>query len=184
MATSRVKSIIGLVAAAAVLGVFTLSPVAAHFTTNTQHLGKHAWRQFIKQKVYAKKQADRRFLGSNVRVAHGSVTVLTGNRGFVNVPCPSGFAVIGGGVRFSNFSDDHEVSYNGPAFAADSTGLVPNGARPTAWQASAVNGLAVTDTLNVWAMCSKTTGAPSLTSSGAGGGSTSGGDPSAPELDG
>jgi len=51
MKASRLRSIVGLVAAAMVLGVFTLSPVAAHFTTNTKHLGKHAWQQFIKQKV-------------------------------------------------------------------------------------------------------------------------------------
>jgi len=51
MKGSRVRSIVGLVAAAVVLGVFTLSPVAAHFTTNTKHLGQHAWKQFIKKQV-------------------------------------------------------------------------------------------------------------------------------------
>lgn len=61
MGASRIRSIVGLVAATVVLGVFTLSPVAAHFTTNTKHLGKHAWQQFIKQKVFTKKQANNRF---------------------------------------------------------------------------------------------------------------------------
>lgn len=61
MGSSRIRSIVGLVVVALVLGVFTLSPVAAHFTTNTRHLGKHAWQQFIKQKVYTKKQANSRF---------------------------------------------------------------------------------------------------------------------------
>lgn len=51
MGSSRIRSIVGLVVVALVLGAFTLSPVAAHFTTNTRHLGKHAWQQFIKQKV-------------------------------------------------------------------------------------------------------------------------------------
>lgn len=56
MGTPRIRSVVGLVAAAMVLGVFTLSPVAAHFTTDTRHLGNHAWKQVIKQK------ADKRYL--------------------------------------------------------------------------------------------------------------------------
>lgn len=95
------------------------------------------------------------FLGSGIIVARGSTSVTTGNRGFVNVACPTGHRVIGGGVRFENFNDEHMVSYNGPAFAGQSVVLPGNNAVPTAWQASAVNGAAVTETLFVWAVCSK-----------------------------
>lgn len=184
MGSSRIKSIVAVSVAALVLGVFTLSPVAAHFTTNTKHLGKHAWTQFIRKKVYNRKQADKRYLGSQVVVAHGTSLISAGSRGFVNVPCPEGHVVIGGGARFTGFNDAHEVNYNGPALAGDNLTLIPDGARPTAWQASAVNGSAGNDTLNVWAICSPSTGAPSTSLSGAGGGSSSDGDPSAPEFDG
>jgi hypothetical protein len=36
---------------AVALGVFTLAPVSAHFTQNTEHLGTHAWQQVIKRKT-------------------------------------------------------------------------------------------------------------------------------------
>jgi hypothetical protein len=48
---------IGLLLVAAVaLGVFTLTPVSAHFSQNPEHLGLHAWKQVIKQR------ADRRYV--------------------------------------------------------------------------------------------------------------------------
>jgi hypothetical protein len=93
------------------------------------------------------------FLGSTVTVARGSSSVANGARGFVNVPCPSGQQVVGGGVRFETLADGNRVVYDGPAFAGQTTALPTSGSVPTAWQASAVNGSGATDTLFVWAVC-------------------------------
>src|SRR5262249_41261895 len=54
------------------------------------------------------------FLGSSVTVARGSVSVPAGTRQFVNVPCPSGDQVVGGGVRFESLNDANRVNYDGP----------------------------------------------------------------------
>jgi len=43
------------------IGALTLAPVSAHLTRNTGHVGRHAWQQVIKKKVFTKKQADQRF---------------------------------------------------------------------------------------------------------------------------
>jgi hypothetical protein len=57
------------------VGMLLITPATAHFTTNTKHLAKHAWQQFIKQKVYTKKQADNRFASKDAhRVAQISAT--------------------------------------------------------------------------------------------------------------
>jgi hypothetical protein len=45
-----------LLVAAVALGVFTLTPVSAHFSQSPEHLGIHAWKQVIKQR------ADRRYV--------------------------------------------------------------------------------------------------------------------------
>jgi hypothetical protein len=45
-----------LLVAAVALGVFTLTPVSAHFSQSPEHLGIHAWKQVIKPR------ADRRYV--------------------------------------------------------------------------------------------------------------------------
>jgi len=50
------RSLLALIVAGVTLGVFTLSPVSAHFIQDTKHLGNHAWKQVIKNK------ADQRYL--------------------------------------------------------------------------------------------------------------------------
>jgi hypothetical protein len=37
-----------LVIASAMVGALMAPPASAHFTQKTKHLGKHAWKQFIK----------------------------------------------------------------------------------------------------------------------------------------
>ncbi|HEX6207232.1 MAG TPA: hypothetical protein VF058_02625 [Actinomycetota bacterium] len=39
-------------------GMLLITPSTAHFSQNTKHLGSHAWKQVIKQKVYTKQQAN------------------------------------------------------------------------------------------------------------------------------
>lgn len=99
MGASRIRLIAGLVAVALVLGVFTLSPVAAHFTTNTKHLGNHAWKQVIKKKVFTKKQANRRFAHKKLEAVHRVGT--PGEPAFQN-----GFANLGGGFETAGFYRD------------------------------------------------------------------------------
>jgi hypothetical protein len=53
---------LGLVLVGLLMGALLITPATAHFTQNTKHLGKHAWRQFIKQKVYTRARSDARFL--------------------------------------------------------------------------------------------------------------------------
>lgn len=101
MRVSRIRSIVALVAAALVLGVFTLSPVAAHFTTNTKHLGKHAWQQFIKQKVFTKTQANRRF--ATKRAETYREIGAAGEPAFQN-----GWANFGGAFSHAGFYKDSE----------------------------------------------------------------------------
>ena len=109
MKGSRVRSIVGLVAAAVVLGVFTLSPVAAHFTTNTQHLGNHAWQQVIKKKVFTKKQANNRFLPNKVTYVRGdSIAVATESGTDASVACPAGSFATGGGIAANPTTTFHD----------------------------------------------------------------------------
>ena len=66
------RGILALMAAAVALGVFTLSPVSAHFTQDTKHLGKHAWAQFIKKK------ADARYVGRLWAIVDDDGTIVRG----------------------------------------------------------------------------------------------------------
>ena len=61
MDRSRKRSVAAMLVASIVLGVFTLAPVSAHFTSNTRHLGKHVWREVVKKKVFTKAQSDARY---------------------------------------------------------------------------------------------------------------------------
>lgn len=49
----RKRSLVAMLIATVVLGVFTLAPVSAHFSQNTRHLGNHAWQQVIRAKTTA-----------------------------------------------------------------------------------------------------------------------------------
>jgi len=92
MGASRIRSVVSLVVVALVLGVFTLSPVAAHFTTNTRHLGKHAWQQFIKQKVNKDFQK---------KCKNGSVLAWVWIDASVAKTGPSTYSTTGVGPRFN-----------------------------------------------------------------------------------
>jgi hypothetical protein len=52
---------VGLLLVGMLVGMLLISPAAAHFTQNTKHLGQHVWQQVIKQKVFTKQQANKRF---------------------------------------------------------------------------------------------------------------------------
>lgn len=61
------------------MGTLFLTPAGAHFTQSTLHLGKHVWRQVIKDKVYTKAQSDGRFQSPWALVAaDGSITDQSG----------------------------------------------------------------------------------------------------------
>lgn len=92
MGASRIRSVVALVAAAVVLGVFTLSPATAHFSTNTRHLGKHAWQQFIKQKVNKDFQK---------KCKNGSVLAWVWVDASAAKAGPTGYSTTGIGPRFN-----------------------------------------------------------------------------------
>ncbi|HEX6207387.1 MAG TPA: hypothetical protein VF058_03420 [Actinomycetota bacterium] len=83
MDPSRFRAVAGLVAAAVVLGVFTLSPVSAHFTQNTKHLGKHAWQQFIKKRVTKSFVQEGKILSATVTGAGTENAEIVRGRGAV-----------------------------------------------------------------------------------------------------
>jgi len=103
----RARSLVGLIVAALTLGVFTLSPVSAHFTQETKHLGNHAWKQVIKQK------ADQRYLKKDAVLvrsqpdppgfqAHNSGTTQLND---LTITAPSaGFLIISGQAFLANSS--------------------------------------------------------------------------------
>ena len=55
------RSLTLLLVTVVAIGAFMLAPVSAHLTRNTGHVGRHAWQQVIKKKVFTKKHANRRF---------------------------------------------------------------------------------------------------------------------------
>lgn len=77
---------VGLLLVGLLVGMLLITPATAHFTTNTRHLGLHAWNQVIKQKVYTRRQTDRRFeMSKDVLWANVSVAgVLGNNKGAVS----------------------------------------------------------------------------------------------------
>lgn len=98
----RSRSLFSLVVAGVVLGVFTLSPVAAHFNRNTKHLGRHAWKQVIKKKVFTRRQANRRFQrscdrGAIIAFAHVDVSRTTSG-GFTSRGVGPAFNCAGGPI--------------------------------------------------------------------------------------
>jgi hypothetical protein len=99
---------LGLVLSGLLVGMLLITPATAHFTTNTQHLGKHAWQQFIKQKVYTKKQSNNRFLPNTVRfVRSDSIAVPVDSGTDASVSCPSGMFATGGGIASSATTTFH-----------------------------------------------------------------------------
>lgn len=137
MGASRVKSVVAMAAAAVVLGVFTLSPVGAHFTTNTKHLGNHAWKQVIRQKVFTKGQANRRFARSRLESVHrvGDPGEPAFENGYTNLnPAfeTAGFYIDGFGIV--HVVGDMNAPGNGVAFT------LPPGYRPATDHRYAVQG--------------------------------------------
>jgi hypothetical protein len=77
----------------AVIGAAFLSPVSAHFTPNTKHLGKHAWKQTVKKK------ADKRYARGNIKyIRSDSESVGNGLDRTIEVACPDGWHPTAGGV--------------------------------------------------------------------------------------
>ncbi len=103
------------------LGLVMLTPVSAHFTTNTTHLGKHVWRQVIKAKT------DKRY-ADNALQYHRSVPVTVAPFGLAGAEaqCPAGWYATGGGF-FPSFPSLIEVA----SYPSDGTGLFNAG--HTAW---------------------------------------------------
>lgn len=58
--TRRLRAL-GVLLVGVVFGSMVLTPVGAHFTQNTRHLGRHAWTEFIKDRVYTRNQTHARF---------------------------------------------------------------------------------------------------------------------------
>ena len=76
-----------------VVGAAFLSPVSAHFTPKTKHIGKHAWKQTIKKK------ADKRYARANIKyIRSGAQNVAAGVDRTFEVACPDGWHPTGGGV--------------------------------------------------------------------------------------
>ncbi len=98
-------------------------------------------------------------LGSPIRVRETTKPVIGGHRGTDRVSCNAGETLTGGGVRFATLPGTSvsgtEVVYSGPAGPTLSDLPAP-GSTPTAWQASAFNGLGVESTMHVWALCAST----------------------------
>lgn len=46
------------------LGTLSVTPAGAHFTENTKHLAIHTWQDFIKARVYTRKQSNNRFVNN------------------------------------------------------------------------------------------------------------------------
>jgi hypothetical protein len=77
----------------AVIGAAFLSPVSAHFTPNTKHLGKHAWKQTVKKK------ADKRYARGNIKyIRSDAQNLANGLDATIEVACPDGWHPTAGGV--------------------------------------------------------------------------------------
>ena len=76
-----------------VIGAAFLSPVSAHFTPQTKHIGKHTWKQTIKKK------ADKRYARGNIKyVRSDSMNVGDGIDRVMEVACPGGWHPTAGGA--------------------------------------------------------------------------------------
>lgn len=53
-----------VIVAVMALGTLSVTPAGAHFAENTQHLAIHAWQDFIKPRVYTRKQSNNRFVNN------------------------------------------------------------------------------------------------------------------------
>lgn len=155
MSRPRIRSIAGLVVSALVLGVFTLSPVAAHFRQSTRHLGNHAWKQVVKQK------ADRRYLRqTKTWVADGAISGSVGpaTHSTTQVDCPNGWEALGGGVHFdANTPDDVDVTWNGPMIDGDNIVAAAPGKNPpaTGWKVVLSNQGSSAHTYAVAVICAR-----------------------------
>ncbi|HEX6207388.1 MAG TPA: hypothetical protein VF058_03425 [Actinomycetota bacterium] len=150
MASPRFRAIAGLVAAAVVLGVFTLSPVSAHFTQNTKHLGNHAWKQVIKKK------ADKRYLRkTKVVVVEDSITATSNKQ--TDALCPGGWQALGGGINFQSTDPAAEVTWNEPLIDGDNLNAAGEGTHPAAdgWRVRVDNDSGVTYTYAVGVICAR-----------------------------
>ena len=75
------------------IGVAFLSPVSAHFTPKTKHIGNHAWKQTIKKK------ADKRYARGNIKYIRSEAqSVAAGLDRAMEVSCPNGWHPTAGGL--------------------------------------------------------------------------------------
>ena len=76
-----------------VIGAAFLTPVSAHFTPKTKHIGKHVWKQTIKKK------ADKRYARGNIKyIRSDAQNVANGIDRTMEVSCPNGWHPTAGGV--------------------------------------------------------------------------------------
>lgn len=172
MRDGRKARAVGLALIGLLVGMLLISPAPAHFTQNTRHLGVHAWNEFIKNKVYTKKQADELFLDGSPgavgtqnlatgavtgpKLADGSVTApKLGQIIAVEAPIdvPPNFFVANWSVNCPAGS----VLLSGGAEIDGTQTMLQKSTRsstdPNAWVASARNNDAQTRTLRVQAFC-------------------------------